>query len=419
MTPWDSLWQGGRIMPLHNPDNPAKIIADGAIAVTEGRIAWIGPMADMDQIRISPETEIHHAQGKLMTPGLIDCHTHLVFGGNRADEFEQRLSGASYAEISRAGGGIKSTVAATKRASERDLYLSAHDRAWHLINSGVTTMEIKSGYGLDLETERKMLRVAAKLADNLPITIRTTYLAAHALPDAYENDTAGYIDHVIDHILPEIAREKLAHAVDGFCETIAFQPDDIDRLFTAAKKLGFEVKLHAEQLSNSGGAVVAAKHGALSADHLEYADAETVRRMAAAGTVAVLLPGAFYYLNESQKPPIALFREHGVPMAVATDCNPGSAPLLSLTAALNMACVLYGMTPLEALIGATLNGAKALGLSDTKGSLAVDKDADFILWNANHPAEICYWGGASLTRNVVYQGRIIAPPSVEYPADNL
>lgn len=419
MTPWDSLWQGGRIMPLHDPDNPAQIIVDGAIAVTEGRIAWIGPMADMDQSRISPETEIHHAQGKLMTPGLIDCHTHLVFGGNRADEFEQRLSGASYAEIARAGGGIKSTVAATRKASERDLYLSAHDRAWHLINSGVTTVEIKSGYGLDLETERKMLRVAAKLADNLPITIRTTYLAAHALPDAYENDTAGYIDHVIDHILPEIAREKLAHAVDGFCETIAFQPDDIDRLFTAAKELGFEVKLHAEQLSNSGGAMVAAKHGALSADHLEYADAETVRRMAAAGTVAVLLPGAFYYLNESQKPPIALFREHGVPMAVATDCNPGSAPLLSLTAALNMACVLYGMTPLEALTGATLNGARALGLADTKGSLAVGKDADFILWNVDHPAEICYWGGAALTRKMIHQGQVIAPLTAEYPQDSL
>ncbi|VAV95359.1 Imidazolonepropionase [hydrothermal vent metagenome] len=419
MTPWDSLWQGGRIMPLHDPDNPAEIITDGAIAVTEGRIAWLGPMGEIDQSRISPETEIHHARGKLITPGLLDCHTHLVFGGNRADEFEQRLSGASYAEIARAGGGIKSTVAATRKASERDLYLSAHDRAWHLINSGVTTMEIKSGYGLDLETERKMLRVAAKLADNLPITIRTTYLAAHALPDAYVYDTAGYIDHVIDHILPEIARENLAHAVDGFCETIAFQPGDIDRLFTAAKKLGFEVKLHAEQLSNSGGAMVAAKHAALSADHLEYAGVETIRQMAVAGTVAVLLPGAFYYLNESQKPPIALFREHGVPMAVATDCNPGSAPLLSLTAALNMACILYGMTPLEALTGATLNGAKALGLSHTKGSLAVGKDADFILWNADHPTEICYWGGTSLAKNVVHQGQVIAPLTAEYPPDNL
>ncbi|MGH7187327.1 MAG: imidazolonepropionase, partial [Pseudomonadota bacterium] len=329
------------------------------------------------------------AGGGLVVPGLIDCHTHLVYGGSRADEFEMRLKGASYADIARAGGGILSTVRATRAASEKELITSALPRLDALLAEGVTTVEVKSGYGLDIETERRMLSAARAIGKRRPVDVVTTFLGAHALPPEYKEDRAGYLALVCEEALPEVHKEGLADAVDAFCETIAFSLEETVRVFDAARALGLPVKLHAEQLSNMGGARLAASYGALSCDHVEYLDEDGVVEMARAGTVATLLPGAFYYLKERQAPPVAALRRHGVAIAVATDLNPGSSPVHSILTVMNMACVLFGLTPEEALRGVTANAARALGLKD-RGMIAPGMKADAVLWNLTAPGHLAY-----------------------------
>jgi imidazolonepropionase len=373
------LWRGGRLATLAG-DRGWGLIEDGALLVDDdGRIAWVGASAEAP-----PAEQVTELHGALVTPGLVDCHTHLVYGGNRAHEFEQRLLGVSYADIARAGGGIKSTVAATRAASEAELLASAQRRARALMAEGVTTVEVKSGYGLDAATEARMLRVASQLA-GLGLDVRTTYLAAHALPPEF-SDADAYVSAACAW-LPALYAEGLVDAVDAFCEHIAFSPAQVARVFDAAHQLGLPVKLHAEQLSDQGGAQLAARHRALSADHLEYLSAAGIQAMAEAGTVAVLLPGAFYALRETRLPPIAALREAGVPIALATDHNPGSSPTLSPLLMLNMGCVLFGLTPEEALRGLTVNGARALGLHD-RGQLVPGQRADFCLWQAGHPREL-------------------------------
>lgn len=368
------------------------LIDDGALAVEGGRIAWIGPRARVPE-RFSALAE-QDMGGRLITPGLIDCHTHIVFGGDRAGEFEMRLEGAGYEEIARAGGGILSTVRATRAAPEAELLAGALTRADALIAEGVTTLEIKSGYGLDVETELRMLRVARAVGRDRPVTVRTSFLAAHAVPPEFAGQGDAYIDAVVLPAMRAGAAGGLIDAVDGFCEGIAFTPPQIARVFDAARALGLPVKLHAEQLSTSGGAVLAAQYGALSADHLEYAGPAEARAMAAAGTVAVLLPGAFYTLRETQKPPVEAFRAAGVPLALATDCNPGSSPLQSLLLAMNMGCTLFRLTPEEALAGVTRHAARALGLTD-RGTLEPGSRADLAVWDAARPAELVYRIGAN------------------------
>lgn len=359
------------------------LIDDAAIVCAAGMIRWIGPRRD------APTGPTHDLGGRLVTPALIDCHTHVVHGGNRAGEFELRLNGASYEEVARAGGGIVSTVRATRAATVEDLVAAALPRLDAMLAEGVATVEIKSGYGLDHDTELNMLRAARALAVLRPVTIRTSFLGAHAVPADYKDRADAYIDDVCIPTLRAAHAEGLVDAVDGFCEGIAFSPAQIARVFDVAKALGLPVKLHAEQLSNLGGAALAARYGALSADHLEYLDEAGVQAMAAAGTVAVILPGAFYTLRETMAPPIALFRKHHVPMAVSTDMNPGSSPMTSLLLTMNMACTLFRMTPEEALRGATQHAARALGLTD-RGSLTPGLRADFAIWNADHPAELAY-----------------------------
>lgn len=362
---------------------PYGLIADGAVAVRDGRIVAVGRRGEVG--KGLPERDLGR---RLVTPALIDCHTHLVFGGDRAREFEMRLNGASYEEVARAGGGIVSTVRATREAGEAALLASALVRADALIAEGVATLEVKSGYGLDRETELRVLRVARAIGRERAVRVRTTFLGAHAVPDGMDAD--DYIDGVCIPTLREAAAEGLVDAVDGFCEGIAFSVEQIRRVFAAARELGLPVKLHAEQLSNLGGAAMAASEfGALSADHLEYLDAAGVAAMAAAGTVAVMLPGAFYALRETQAPPVAGLRDAGVPMAVATDCNPGTSPLTSLLLAMNMACTCFRMTPEEALAGTTREAARALGLSDA-GVIAPGLRADLAVWDAGHPAELSY-----------------------------
>jgi imidazolonepropionase len=371
---------------------PYGLIEDGAVVIRGGRIAWAGPAAELPvDLRALPVRDLG---GRLVTPALIDCHTHAVFGGNRAAELEMRLSGASYEEIARAGGGIVSTVAATRAASEEALFSAALARIDRM--AGVGTIEIKSGYGLDVETELRMLRVARRVADLRPLTVRTSFLGAHAVPPEFKGRPGDYLTEVCLPALAAAQAEGLADAVDGFCEGIAFSPDEIARVFAEAARLGLPVKLHAEQLSNLGGATLAARHGALSADHLEYLDDAGIAAMARAGTVAVLLPGAFYTLRETQAPPVAALRAAGVPIAVATDLNPGSSPLGSLPLAMNMACTLFRLTPHEALAGATLDAARALGLAD-RGRIAPGLRADLAVWDAEHPAELSYLiGGPAL-----------------------
>ena len=346
----------------------------------------------------------HDAGGRWITPGLIDCHTHLVYAGSRAGEFEQRLNGATYEEIARAGGGIRSTVAATRAASELVLLEESKPRLRSLVTEGVTTVEIKSGYGLETGAEAKMLRVARALGNALPVTVRTTFLGAHALPPEFDGRADAYIDEICERMLPEVARAGLADAVDAFCERIGFSAAQTERVFEAARRLGLPVKLHAEQLSNQGGARLAARYGALSADHVEYIDEDDVVAMARAGTVAVLLPGAFYFLRETRVPPIELLRRHGVAMAVATDCNPGTSPMTSLLLALNMACTLFRLTPQEALAGATREAARALGLAHEGGTLEAGKVADFVLWDVDRPAELAYGIGMNPVHAVVKGG---------------
>jgi len=377
------------------------LIEDALIAVAGDEIAWIGRREDAPaEIRALP---IQKQEGRLVTPGLIDCHTHLVHGGNRAREFEMRLEGASYEEIARAGGGIVSTVRATRAADEDALVETALPRLDSLIAEGVTTIEIKSGYGLDIATELAMLRAARRLGAKRDIDVVTSFLGAHAVPPEYRNDPDGYIDEVCIPALERAAEEELADAVDGFCEGIGFTPEQITRVFDRATDLALPVKLHAEQLSNLGGAALAASYGALSADHLEYLDLEGVAAMAAAGTVAVLLPGAFYTLGETQEPPVEAFRDAGVPMAIATDCNPGSSPLTSLLLAMNMGCTLFRLTPEEVLAGATRVAAQALGLED-RGILAAGLRADIAIWDVAHPAELAYRIGFNPLHHRIFGG---------------
>jgi imidazolonepropionase len=355
----------------------------------------------------SNATKVYDGDGGWITPGLIDCHTHLVYGGSRAHEFELRLQGATYEEIARQGGGIRSTVTATRKADENSLFKQSSLRLASLLREGVITVEIKSGYGLDLETELRMLRVARRLGESYPVTVVPTFLGAHALPPEYEGQSDRYVDFVCNEVIPQVAAQHLAVAVDAFCEGIGFSPEQTERVFKAAKKFGLAIKLHAEQLSDLQGAALAARYGALSADHLEYVSEEGVKAMADSGTVAVLLPGAFYFLRETKVPPIDLLRRHAVPMALSTDCNPGSSPVVSLLLILNMACTLFRLTPEEALAGITRNGARALGLLDTIGTLEEGKDADFVVWDIAEPAELAYHIGANPLKQVVRRGKLI------------
>jgi imidazolonepropionase len=376
-----------RLATMQAVMEPYGLIDDAAIVTTSGRIAWIGAQAELPQTYASaPRTDLG---GRLVTPALIDCHTHVVHSGNRATEFEMRLNGASYEEIARAGGGILSTVTATRTATEADLVAAALPRIDAVIAEGVSVIEVKSGYGLDRDTELRMLRAARQIATLRPVTIRTTFLGAHAIPPEYKDHADTYIDDVCIPTLRTAYAEGIVDAVDGFCEGIAFTPDQIGRVFEAATDLGLPVKLHAEQLSNLGGAALAARHRALSADHLEYLDEAGVIAMAHSGTVAVILPGAFYTLRETQMPPIDLLRQHGVPIAVATDMNPGSSPMTSILLAMNMACTLFRLTPEEALAGTTRNAARALGLPN-HGTLVPGQVADLAVWDCSHPAELSY-----------------------------
>jgi imidazolonepropionase len=348
--------------------------------------------------------EQHDCAGALVTPGLIDCHTHLVFAGNRASEFEMRLHGAGYEDIARAGGGIFSTVRLTREADEDELFRQSEPRLRALMDEGVTTVEIKSGYGLNFETELKMLRVARRLGEHHALTVKTTFLGAHAIPPEYGGRGDAYVDWVCEDMLPVVVARGLCDAVDVFCENIGFTPAQTRRIFEAARRQDLPVKLHAEQLSNQQGASLAAEFGALSADHLEYLDEHGVRAMAASGTVAVLLPGAFYFLRETQLPPIAALRSHHVPIAVASDLNPGTSPIVSLLASMHMAATLFRLTPLEILRGVTVNAARALGLAGSRGALAAGMRADFCVWDVAAPAELCYWMGGLKPAQVVRSG---------------
>ncbi|NIL21254.1 imidazolonepropionase [Yersinia mollaretii] len=395
----DSLWYGADIVTMRG--GKYHLIPQGAMAVTGGKIVWIGPHSELPAFNASREVVY---QGGLITPGLIDCHTHLVFGGDRSAEFEQRLNGVSYADIAAQGGGILSTVRSTRNSSEQQLLEQALFRLTPLLAEGVTCIEIKSGYGLDLESEMKMLRVARKLGELLPITVKTTCLAAHALPPEFAGRADDYIDFVCHTLIPHVAAEGLADAVDAFCEHLAFSPAQVERVFLAARQAGLPVKLHAEQLSALNGSTLAANYNALSADHLEYATESDVQAMGKAGTVAVLLPGAYYLLRETQCPPVELFRQYNVPMALASDANPGTSPALSLRLMLNMACTLFRMTPEEALAGVTCHAAQALGLQETQGTLEIGKLANWVHWPLSRPAELAYWLGGQLPAAVVFQG---------------
>lgn len=393
------IWRNCHVATMAGGEYAA---VERAALVTRGpRIEWIGPESALPR---GGEAPVHDLGGAWVTPGLIDCHTHLVFGGDRSREFEQRLQGVDYAAIAARGGGIASTVRATRAASEQALYASARQRALHLLRDGVTTLEVKSGYGLDLPNERKMLRVARQLGRTLPLTVRATCLAAHALPPEFAGRADDYIEEVACRMLPALAAEGLVDAVDAFCEHLAFSPAQVERVFQAAARLGLPVKLHAEQLSSRHGASLAARHGALSADHLEYLTEADVRAMAAAGTVAVLLPGAFHVLRETRLPPVDLLRRHGVPIAISSDMNPGTSPVLSLRLMLSMACTLFRLTPEEALAGGTIHAARALGLQASHGVLAAGRVADFVAWDVAHPAELAYWIGGDLPKRVIRHG---------------
>ncbi len=391
MPDWDLLLSDARIATMCAGVPDYGVIGErAAIAVKDGRIAWIGDQSGRPPGSAKTERSLG---GRWLTPALIDCHTHLVFGGDRAAEFEQRLRGASYEDIARAGGGIMSTVRATRSASADELFAAALPRVSALIDEGVTTIEVKSGYGLDVATEIRMLEVARRLGEESDADIRTTLLAAHTVPPEFENDADAYIELICNEILPEVTARKLADAVDAYCEPIAFSAAQIERLFQKATELGLPVKLHADQLSDGGGAELAARFNALSADHLEYTSISGVKAMAAARSVAVLLPGAFLTLGETRLPPIEEFRTHEIPIAVATDCNPGTSPICSLRTAMMLASRLFKLTPEECLAGTTREAARALGLLDDRGTLEVGKRADFAIWDIGHPRELAYWTG--------------------------
>ena len=381
------------------------LVADAAVAMDATGILWAGPQADLPEVYAG--LPVHSAEGRLVTPALIDCHSHIVFGGHRAGEFEMRLNGASYEEVARAGGGILSTVKATRAASEAELLASALARADQIIAGGAATIEVKSGYGLTIDDELKMLRVARQIGQHRQVTIRTTHLAAHAIPPEYKGRADDYLDEVAIPSMQEAHAEGLIDTVDAFCEGIAFSPAEVEHLFTYARSLGLPLKLHAEQLSDLHGAALAARMGALSVDHLEYLGPDGIAAMAASGTVAVILPGAFYTLRETQLPPIAALRAAQVPMAVATDLNPGTSPLASLPLAMNMACTLFRMTPEEALLGTTAHAARALGLTD-RGRIAPGLRADLCIWDADHPAELSYLIGGPRLHARIFGGQFDA-----------
>ncbi|MFD2167229.1 imidazolonepropionase [Thalassotalea euphylliae] len=401
---WQLLITNVNLATMTNGGQDYGTINDAAIAVAEGKIAWLGKASELPNLD-SCQFEVIDGEGAWLTPGLVDCHTHLIYGGNRANEFEMRLQGKSYEEIAKAGGGIVSTVAATRAASEQSLVDSAAPRLQTLFEQGVTTLEIKSGYGLDTDNELKMLRAAKTLSSQFPVTVKTTFLGAHALPTEYAGRADDYIELVCHEMIPAVAEQQLADAVDVFCEGIGFDIKQTEAVFSAARSHELPVKVHAEQLSNLGGTALAAKYQALSSDHVEFLDEAGISAMADANMTAVLLPGAFYFLRETQLPPIDLLRKHNVDMAIATDANPGSSPINSIQLMLNMACTLFRLTPSEALAGVTCHGAKALGLGDNKGKLAVGYDADFALWHIQQPAELCYQFGVNPLKSLFISGQ--------------
>ncbi|SEL58576.1 imidazolonepropionase [Colwellia chukchiensis] len=403
---WQTLWTDVNLATMTQGADGYASIENGALAVADGKIAWLGAMADLPSYDANT-VKVIDGQGAWLTPGLIDCHTHIVYGGNRANEFEMRLEGKSYEEIANAGGGIVATVTATRAASEAELFASALKRLNTLHQQGVTSIEVKSGYGLDTENEIKMLKVAQQLSQALPVTVQKTFLGAHALPVEYQGRADAYIDLVCHEMMPKIAAQNLADAVDVFCEGIGFNLAQTEKVFAAAKAHNIAVKVHAEQLSNLGGTALAAQYQALSSDHIEFLDEAGVKAMKAANMTAVLLPGAFYFLRETQLPPIDLLRQHGVSMAIATDANPGSSPICSIQLMLNMACTLFRLTPAEALAAVTCHGAKALGLADSKGQLAVGYDADIACWDIQQPAELCYQYGVNPLRQLMQAGNIV------------
>lgn len=403
MQHWDSLWVNIHLATLAENEGYGEI-RDAAIAVSDGKIAWLGSRADLPA---GYQTKCQHdGKGVWLTPGLIDCHTHIVYAGNRSDEFEARLNGVAYEEIARKGGGILSTVRATRAASEQQLMQASLPRVRSLLREGVTTLEIKSGYGLDLASEAKILRVARRLAQDLPLRVQATFLGAHAVPPEFAGRSDAYLDEVCETMLPALVAEGLVDTVDAFCEKIGFSREQTERVFQAAKQHGLPVKLHAEQLSDQDGAALTASYQGLSADHLEYLSESGVAAMAAHGTVAVLLPGAYYFLRETKLPPIASLRAAGVPIALATDCNPGTSPMTSVLLAMNMGCTLFRLTPLEALQGVTRHAAQALGMQESIGSLEVGKAADFAMWSIDRPGDLAYAIGANPCIATVFAGSV-------------
>ena len=403
----NSLWTGVHLATMAEPGSAPGYgeIREAALAVRAGRIVWLGRRVDLPADLQAVETI--DGGGAWITPGLIDCHTHIVYAGNRSGEFEARLNGATYAEIARSGGGILSTVRATRAASEDELIRASEPRVRALLSEGVTTLEIKSGYGLDLDTERKLLRAARRIGRDLPVTVRTTFLGAHAVPPEFSGRADAYVDEVCERMLPALVGEGLVDAVDAFCESIGFTPAQTERVFRAAARLGIPVKLHAEQLSDQGGAALVARYGGASADHLEYLSEDGIAALRRSGTIAVLLPGAFYVLRETRVPPVDALRAADVKMAVATDCNPGTSPMTSLLLGMNMACTLFRLTPLEALAGTTSVAARALGMQADIGTLEVGKLADFVLWDVERPADLSYAIGFNPCRSVVRAGGMV------------
>jgi imidazolonepropionase len=402
MPGWDRLLTEARIATMRRGATGFGTIEEGAVAIADGALAWVGTAAELPNAN---SRETRSLAGQWITPALIDCHTHLVFGGDRSAEFEQRLQGASYEEIARAGGGILATVRATRAASADELFESALRRLQMLASDGVATIEIKSGYGLDLENEMKMLQVVRRLGDATDLTVCATLLAAHAIPPEFTKNPDAYVDLICEELIPAVAEQRLADAVDAYCETFAFNPGQIGRVFDSARSSGLAVRLHADQLSDSGGAALAARFDALSADHLEYASPAGVAAMASAGTTAVLLPGAFLTLNETQHPPIGELRAQGVPIAIATDCNPGTSPLCSVREAMALASRLFRLTPEECLAGATREAALALGLDADRGTLEIGKRADVAIWDIGHPRELSYWLGTRPLSGLLISGR--------------
>jgi len=399
---WDRLLVDCRIATFEEmPGNPLGLIDNGAIGIAEGKVVRVGKRTELAGFRAK---EVVALGGAWVTPGLIDCHTHLVFGGTRADEHAMRRAGATYEEIAAAGGGIASTVKRTAAATDEELLCQSRRRLHALMQGGCTTIEIKSGYGLDVASELRLLKIAAELGADEPVRIVPTLLALHALPPDQRDRRAHYVGEIVDKLIPAAAKQGIATSVDAFCEGIAFTPEEVERLFKAAAHHGLRVRLHAEQLSNSHGAALAARYRALSADHLEHLDEAGAKAMAVAGTIAVLLPGAFYALQETRKPPVALLRKHKVPIAIATDCNPGTSPLLSPTLAINMVCTLFGLTPEEAVAGMTINAARALGLAHSIGSIAAGKQADLCVWNIETLAELGYWIGLPGPERRIFNG---------------